>query len=72
MEVVGEEELFGFEVRLEASMKIEMIAGEIGEHRRAETQAAQSLLHQGVGGGFKCGVSDAFVDHFFEQRLQVE
>jgi hypothetical protein len=36
MEVPGEEELFGFEVRFEAPVEIEMIAGEIGEDRGAE------------------------------------
>ena len=72
MEVLGEQALLGLEVRLEAAVEVEMVAGQVGEDRGAEAEAAHALLDEGVGRDLERRMGDALVDHLPEKPLQVE
>src|SRR5436190_15931474 len=72
MEVIGEQALLGFEVRLEAAVKVEMVAGQVREDGRVESEPADAFLDQGVRGNLESRMSHVLVDHFLQQLLQIE
>src|SRR5262245_492452 len=62
----------GREVRLHRSVIIEMIASQVGEDPRVETQAVEPSLIEAVGGGLHRDVGHAASHHLGESSLEID
>ncbi len=63
---------FGARVRLEGSVKIEMVLGEVREHCHVEGQLLHTLEDEGVRGHFEDDAPHAHLEHLGQHGLDVQ
>ncbi len=66
------EPALGFEIVVEGFVKIDVVAGEIGEDRRGKVAAPNAIEGQSVRTGLHDGVGTAGIANFREKGLQID